>query len=130
MSFTTILGIMVGLGLFIGSIFISTDNYLVFLSLSSALMVVGGTLAATFIAYEARYVLLCRGADGIGKTRIFQHLSEQDEPENERHDSKYGPNNQVRLGFLRGPAWPSAPGWRPRSLGRRGRAGSPGLALG
>lgn len=26
---------------------------------------------------EARYVLLCRGADGIGKTRIFQHLSEQ-----------------------------------------------------
>ncbi|BDW96334.1 MULTISPECIES: motility protein A [Thalassospira] len=58
MSFTTILGIMVGLGLFIGSIFISTDNYLVFLSLSSALMVVGGTLAATFIAYEARYVLL------------------------------------------------------------------------
>ncbi len=58
MSFTTILGIMVGLGLFVGSIFISTDNYLVFLSLSSALMVVGGTLAATFIAYEARYVLL------------------------------------------------------------------------
>ena len=58
MSFTTILGIMVGLGLFIGSIFISTDNYLVFVSLSSALMVIGGTLAATFIAYEARYVLL------------------------------------------------------------------------
>ena len=26
---------------------------------------------------EARYVLLCRGADGIGKTRIFQHLSER-----------------------------------------------------
>lgn len=49
---------MVGLGLFVGSIFISTDNYLVFVSLSSALMVVGGTLAATFIAYEARYVLL------------------------------------------------------------------------
>ena len=45
---------MVGLGLFIGSIFISTDNYLVFVSLSSALMVIGGTLAATFIAYEAR----------------------------------------------------------------------------
>ena len=26
---------------------------------------------------DARYVLLCRGADGIGKTRIFQHLSER-----------------------------------------------------
>ena len=26
---------------------------------------------------EASYVLLCRGADGIGKTRIFQHLSER-----------------------------------------------------
>ena len=58
MSFTTILGILVGLGLFVGSIFISTDNYFVFISLSSALMVIGGTLAATFIAYEARYVLL------------------------------------------------------------------------
>ena len=58
MSFTTILGILVGVGLFVGSIFISTDNYFVFISLSSALMVIGGTLAATFIAYEARYVLL------------------------------------------------------------------------
>ncbi|NIZ02568.1 motility protein A [Thalassospira lucentensis] len=58
MSFTTILGIVIGLGLFVGSIFISTDNYLVFVSISSALMVIGGTLAATFIAYEARYVLL------------------------------------------------------------------------
>lgn len=26
---------------------------------------------------SARYVLLCRGADGIGKTRIFHHLSER-----------------------------------------------------
>ncbi|MDP2698232.1 motility protein A [Thalassospira sp.] len=58
MSFTTILGIVFGLGLFIGSIFISTDNYWVFLSLSSALMVLGGTFAATFIAYETRYVWL------------------------------------------------------------------------
>ncbi|MCC9622578.1 MotA/TolQ/ExbB proton channel family protein [Thalassospira sp. MA62] len=58
MSFTTILGILAGLGLFVGSIFISTDNYLVFISLSSVLMVVGGTLAATFISYEARYVLI------------------------------------------------------------------------
>ncbi|AUG52625.1 motility protein A [Thalassospira marina] len=56
MSLTTILGILAGIGLFVTSIYISTDNYVVFLSLSSVLMVLGGTFAATFIAYETRYV--------------------------------------------------------------------------
>ncbi|WP_339774624.1 MotA/TolQ/ExbB proton channel family protein [uncultured Thalassospira sp.] len=58
MSLTTIFGIMAGIGLFVASIYISTDNYVVFLSLSSVLMVLGGTFAATFIAYETRYVWL------------------------------------------------------------------------
>jgi chemotaxis protein MotA len=58
MSFTTIIGILGAFGLFIGSILISTDNFAVFLSFSSFLMVVGGTLAATFISYEPRYVIL------------------------------------------------------------------------
>lgn len=44
--------------LFIGSIMWSTDNYLIFLSLPSFVMVVGGTLAATFVSYEPRYVIL------------------------------------------------------------------------
>ena len=34
--------------------------------------------AAEKLAVEAtRYVMLCRGADGIGKTRIFRHLRER-----------------------------------------------------
>ena len=58
MSFTTLVGLVAAFGLFIGSVMMSTDNFLIFLSLSSLLMVVGGTLAATFISYEPRYVML------------------------------------------------------------------------
>ncbi len=58
MSVGTILGFVVGIALFIGAIAISTDNFLVFLSLPSFIMVIGGTFAASFISYEARYVLL------------------------------------------------------------------------
>jgi chemotaxis protein MotA len=35
-----------------------TENYLVFLDLPSIIIVLGGTMAATFISYEARYVIL------------------------------------------------------------------------
>ena len=58
MSLATILGVIFGFGLFVGAVVTSTDNYLMFLSLSSFVMVVGGTFASTFIAYEPRYVLL------------------------------------------------------------------------
>ena len=58
MSLTTFIAFLAGLGLFLGSVFISTDNYLLFVDLASLLMVVGGTLAATFMGQEARYVLL------------------------------------------------------------------------
>ncbi len=58
MSFTTILGVFAAFGLFVGSILLSTDNYLIFLSGASFVMVGGGTFAATFISYEPRYVLL------------------------------------------------------------------------
>ncbi|HBT42833.1 MAG TPA: flagellar motor protein MotA, partial [Rhodospirillaceae bacterium] len=58
MSFTTLVGLLAAFGLFIGSVMMSTDNFLIFLSLSSLLMVVGGTLSATFISYEPRYVML------------------------------------------------------------------------
>jgi len=58
MSFTTILGVIGALGLFIGSIMLSTDNYFIFVSGASLVMVCGGTFAATFISYEPRYVLL------------------------------------------------------------------------
>lgn len=58
MSLGTVLGFIVGIGLFLGAIFVATDNFLVFLNLPSLIMVVGGTLASAFISFEARYVLL------------------------------------------------------------------------
>jgi len=58
MSFATIIGLLTGIGLVVGSIVSSTSNYMLFLHLASFTMVVGGTLSATFIAYEPRYVLL------------------------------------------------------------------------
>jgi len=58
MSFTTLVGLLAAFGLFIGSVMMSTDNFFIFLSLSSLTMVVGGTFAATFISYEPRYVML------------------------------------------------------------------------
>ncbi|MGE5545368.1 MAG: motility protein A [Solirubrobacterales bacterium] len=57
MSLPTIFGFLLSLLLFIGAIVESTNNFLVFLHLTGVLMVVGGTLAATFVAFEAPYVL-------------------------------------------------------------------------
>lgn len=56
MSLTTIIGFVAGIILFLGSIYLATDNYLVFLDLASFVMVIGGTFATTFISYEPRYV--------------------------------------------------------------------------
>lgn len=57
MSFPTLLGFLLGIGLFIGSIVLSTNNYVIFVEGAGFIMVVGGTLAATFVAFEPRYVL-------------------------------------------------------------------------
>ena len=46
------------MGLFLGAIVTATDNYWIFLSGASLVMVAGGTLASTFISYEPRYVML------------------------------------------------------------------------
>ncbi|MDH5692886.1 MAG: MotA/TolQ/ExbB proton channel family protein [Gammaproteobacteria bacterium] len=56
-SWETIFGIVAGFGLFGYAIFLSTDNTAIFWSVSSILMVLGGTFAATMISYQARYVL-------------------------------------------------------------------------
>jgi len=58
MSLATIIGVIGALALFVGAIAFSTDQPQIFLSASSFVMVVGGTLASTFIAYEPRYVFL------------------------------------------------------------------------
>ena len=62
MSLGSILGVLFGFGLFASAIVMATDNYGMFLSIPSAIMVIGGTLAASFIAYQARYVLLALSA--------------------------------------------------------------------
>lgn len=57
MSFPTLIGFLLGIGLFVISILISTDNYMIFLHLAGFIMVIGGTTAATFVAFEPRAVL-------------------------------------------------------------------------
>lgn len=57
MSVTTTVGFLVGIALFIGAILMSTDNVLMFLSVSSLIMVLGGTLANAFISYQGPYVI-------------------------------------------------------------------------
>ena len=58
MSIPTLIGFLAGIGLFVGAIVSSTNNYLSFLSGSSIVMVLGGTLAAAFIGFQGRYVML------------------------------------------------------------------------
>ncbi|MBT3400736.1 MAG: flagellar motor protein MotA [Rhodospirillaceae bacterium] len=56
MSLNTLVAVLVGFGLFIGAIALSTNNYFVFVSGAGAILVLGGTLASTFISYEYTYV--------------------------------------------------------------------------
>ncbi len=77
MSFNTFVVALVGIGLFAAAIALSTDNFMVFVSGAGFILVVGGTLAATFISYEFRYVIKALGAiagtfaiDRMGRTRL------------------------------------------------------------
>ncbi len=56
-SFSTLVGISVAIGLFIFAIVSSTDNYLMFISLSSFALVAGSTFAASLISYTTLDVL-------------------------------------------------------------------------
>ena len=58
MSLATIVAFLAAMGLFLSAIVTATDDYAIFISLSSFVMVAGGTLAAAFISYEPRYVLM------------------------------------------------------------------------
>jgi len=58
MSFTTFFGFIAGVGLFVGSILLATPNLGLFLNAPSIILVLGGTLAATFVGQEVRYVML------------------------------------------------------------------------
>lgn len=57
-SITALTGFLLGLGLFALAVYLNTENYLMFFSLSSVFMVLGGTIAAAMISYEGRYVLM------------------------------------------------------------------------
>lgn len=57
MSISTIIAFVFSLALFFGSIRLATDNFGSFLDLPSIVMVVGGTLAAAFVGFQARYVI-------------------------------------------------------------------------
>lgn len=57
MSIGTVAGLIFGIGLFLLSIVMSTDKYIIFWSGSSVILVLGGTLANAFIAYQGVYVL-------------------------------------------------------------------------
>jgi len=56
-SFSTIIGITAGIGLFVLAIVSSTENYMMFLSLASAMMVVGSTFAASLISFSFMEVM-------------------------------------------------------------------------
>ncbi len=64
MSLAALLGVIFGVGLFLTSIFLSTDNMMIFFSLSSLLMVLGGTIATAFMSFQARYVTIAFRAIG------------------------------------------------------------------
>jgi len=70
MSLPTILVFVIGIALFLFSIAISTDNYWIFLHATGLIMVLGGTIAATFVAFEPRYVLQ---AMKVSVSIFFQH---------------------------------------------------------
>jgi chemotaxis protein MotA len=58
MSIGTLLGFLSGIGLFSLSVYLNLGNadWLLFLSLSSLIMVFGGTIANSYICYQATYV--------------------------------------------------------------------------
>lgn len=56
MSLASLIGFIVGILLFVGSIVIATDNYMSFFELHAFLIVIGGTTATAYMSYQARYV--------------------------------------------------------------------------
>ena len=57
MSIGTVTGFIAGLALFLLAIVMATDNYVIFWSHTSLIMVIGGTLANAFISFQGVYVI-------------------------------------------------------------------------
>jgi chemotaxis protein MotA len=60
MNSSTIIGIVASLFLLVGSIFISSDQFVVYLNLPGFFIVITGTLAATFISYPLSELLTAK----------------------------------------------------------------------
>jgi chemotaxis protein MotA len=61
LALETVVGILLGVALFVFAVVSSTDNYLMFFHVPSFLMVVGGTLAATMISFRGSSVVAALG---------------------------------------------------------------------
>ncbi|QCU89870.1 motility protein A [Thiomicrorhabdus sediminis] len=57
-SKSALIGFLLGISLFTSAIILNTNNFFMFFSLSSLLIVLGGTLASAMMSYEGRNVLL------------------------------------------------------------------------
>ncbi len=58
MSIGSILGFLIGIGLFVLAIVLKTNNLWLFFDLSSVVIVLGGTFSSCYLGYQARYVNL------------------------------------------------------------------------
>jgi len=56
-SVSTLVGITAGVGLFVTAVTTSTDNYMMFVSIASGMMVVGSTFAASLISFSFTEVM-------------------------------------------------------------------------
>ena len=61
-SISTFVGILGGCALFVLAIVSATDQYSVFLSVPSIILVLGGTFAATFVSYDSRDIYGAMGS--------------------------------------------------------------------
>lgn len=58
LSISTVVALVASLAIFIGSILMATTEPMIFIHAEGFVMVLGGTLAATFLSYEPRYVMI------------------------------------------------------------------------
>lgn len=58
MSKASLLGVIFGLSLILSAVFMSTPNAMIYLNLHAVMMVLGGSIAAAFMGYQSRYVVV------------------------------------------------------------------------
>jgi chemotaxis protein MotA len=61
MNWVSIIGFLISLVIFCGSIFVETQKWQVFLNLHAFALVIGGSFASVFVSYRGRYVIKAFG---------------------------------------------------------------------